>query len=324
MIAEVIYECTGHCYDRKKVSSHLQHLRRMSSRMPGIREPLRQQIVQATAEFQEANLDDTAVINRVLGRIQRATYALARVNDEKKTAALPLTQRRRREKRGQSQAQPKSKTRPNHVLLGSPGCSLFHQIFRFTLDNDHELSLQPLRQLGSNFLALSRVDQFHRVEVLQYIESHLCFDFTWDTVTLGLFCTHMMPIHRQKVQHVAIEFVDTETPNVPTSWTSLGTYLSDNLPSLRSINLTLNPRDPNRQRRDDFQWTQQTEQFLSSFGDVTANIILRLYWKEDCDYFEGNYLGVRGWKCIQCCQIMDEPEEMSVQLVSIYQSLLSV
>lgn len=113
------------------------------------------------------------------------------------------------------------------------------------------------------------------------------------------------PIHRQRVRHIAIEFVDGHTRDIPSPSTAFGTYLSTNLPNLKTIFLTLIPRNPtgsgspNQFWVFDYRWGQHTKDFLSGLGDFKATIILYLRWKEDCDYFEENYVGIRGWKCIR-------------------------
>ena len=312
MIALTIYDLTGQFRDRKQVSSHIQYLRKMSGKMPETPDRCKEQIVRATAELQEANMQDGFEINRLLGQIQNATFLLARRNQEMDFAAFALTKRRRRQNRRQIQVTPKAQIRREKILLDGPFDSLLHEISRFATQNERELSLQPLQQLSSNFVALSWVNNLIRTEVLQFIESHLSIDFTWDAVTLNLFCTHIKPIYRQKVRHMAVEFVESHAPDIPSPWTTFGTYLSANLPSLKMVSLSLMPRDPTCIRSHVFQWGQKTEDFLSSLHDMKATIVLRLQWKEDCDYFESKYVGPRGWKCIQSAEISDESAQKSV------------
>ena len=97
---------------------------------------------------------------------------------------------------------------------------------------------------------------------------------------------------------MAIEFVDSHTPYILDTWTTFGAYLSTNLPNLKTVFFTLIPRDPTRGDQFGYQWGQQTEHFLSSLGNLKATVILSLRWKEDCDYFEDKYAGIRGWRCI--------------------------
>ena len=146
--------------------------------MPEASDCLTQQIVRAAAELQEADKEDIAKINQILGQIRNATFVFARRNEEKKNATFALSQRRRRQSHREIQVRPKPRIRAENITLDNPAHSLFHEISRFASPNDHALSLQPLQPLGRNFLALSSVNHLFRTEALQHIESHLSFDFT--------------------------------------------------------------------------------------------------------------------------------------------------
>ncbi|CAD6589615.1 MAG: hypothetical protein ASARMPREDX12_003904 [Alectoria sarmentosa] len=299
MISNVIFEYTGQWRNRKQISSHIQALRRISSRMPEASDRLTQQIVRAAAELREADTEDEIKVDRILGQIQNATFVLARRNQDTQYAAFADSQRRRRQSRREIQAPPKRRMRLENITLDGQGHTLLHEVLYIASQNDHELSFQPLRPLGDNFLALSSVNHRFRTEVLQYIESHLSFAFTNDTVALQSFCTLVEPIHRQQIRHIAIDIVDTDARDVPSPSTTFGIYLSTNLPNLKTVFLTLIPRDPTRSHTvGHHQWGQQTEDFLSSLGTWKATVVLSLQWKEDCDYFESKYVGLRGWRCI--------------------------
>lgn len=244
MISKVIYEYTGQWRSRKQISSHIQQLRNISSRMPEAWDRLTQQVARGVAELGEADRDDIFKTNQILGRIQDATFVLARRNHEIQYAAFALSQRRRRQSPPKIQAPPKKHIRPEKVLLDGSAPSLFHEILNIDSQDVHELSLKPSRPLGSDFLALSSVNHVLRTETLQYVMSHLSFDFTHDREALQSFCTMVNPIHRQHVRHIAIEFVDGHTPDIPSPSTTFGTYLSTNLPNLKTIFLTLIPRNP--------------------------------------------------------------------------------
>ena len=302
MISQVILEYTGLSRNRKQVSSHIQRLGKISARVPEVSSRLTQQfsqqLVRAAAKLSEANREDTAKIDQILRQTQQVTFLLARRNRQ---IELAPTQRRRRQRSGDAQAPPKPQIRSEKVLPDGPSDSLFHEISRFSPQNDRELSLQLLRPLASTFLALSSVNRFSRTDVLQYIESQLSFDFTWDANDLKAFCTHIKPICRRHVRHIAIEFVESHAPDLLTSSTTLGAYLSDNLPNLQKLFLTLIPRDPvwvpqHLVLTDVSQWTQ-SEQFLSSLGDLKATVVLSLR-SMDCEYFESKFVGVRGWRYI--------------------------
>ena len=273
-----------------------------------------QQMGRDAVELGETDRDDTAKINRILGRIQNATFVLGRQNHEKECDAFALSQRRRRQSRPKIQAPPK----PEKILLDGPAPSLFHEIFNIASQDVHELSIKPSRPLGSKFLALSSVNHLLRNATLQYIISHLSFDFTHDRKALQSFCEMVKPIHKQHVRRIAIEFVDGHTPHIPSPSTTFGTYLSTNLPNLKTIFLTLIPRNPtdsgilNNFWVFDYRWGQHTKNFLSGLRDFKATIILNLRWKEDCDYFEENYVGVRGWTCIRRSEDQPKYEPESV------------
>ena len=306
VISQVIHEYTGLSRDRKKVSSHIQALGKISDRIPEessqLTQEFTQQLARAAAKLSEANREDTAKIDQILRQIQQATFILARRNRQ---IELAPTQRRRRK------APPKPQIRSDKILPDGPSDSFFHEISRFTPQNDRELSLQLLRPLASNFLALSSVNRSSRTDVLQYIESHLSFDFTWDANDLKGFCTHIKPVYRQQVRHIAMEFVESHAPDLLTSSTTFGAYLSDNLPNLKKIFLTLIPRDPVRVPHqmlllDASRWVQ-TDCFLSSLGDLKATVVLSLR-SMDFEYFESKYVGVRGWRYIGSGNISDIPE----------------
>ena len=320
MISQVIEEYTGGWRHRKRVSSHIGVLRRISDRISEdssrLTQRFTQQLVCAAAKLAEAKRDDTANIDRILRQIQQATSILARRNHQRKPAS---TQRRRRQRSGNAQAPPKPQIRSDKILPDGPGHSYFHEISRFTPQNDRELSLQPLRPLASNFLALSSVNRFSRTDVLQYIESQLSFDFTWDVNDLKAFCTHIKPIYRQRVRHIAMEFVENHAPDLLTSSTTFSSYISDNLPNLKKIFLTLIPTDPVYSNQlvpvDISQWVQ-TDRFLSSLGDLKATVVLSLR-SMDCEYFESKYVGVGGWRFIGSGNILDIPEPKNPKSVLI-------
>ena len=290
----------------------------MSSRMPEASDRLTQQLVRATVELQEADRQDTAKVNQILGQTQNATSVLARRNHEIEYAAFALSQRRRRQSRQKIEAPPKPRIRSEKITLDGPAHSLFHKVSLIASQDVHELSLLSLRPLGSNFLALSSVNHLLRTQVLQYLVSQLSFDFTHDNEALQSFCKLVSPIHRQNVRHIAIEYVDGHTQDVVGSSTTFSTYLSTNLPNLKTIFLTLIPRNPtysdilNHYWVFDYHWGQQTKDFLSNLGDFKTTIILNLRWKEDCDYFEENYVGIRGWKCIRRSEDQPRYEHVSV------------
>lgn len=307
MISKAIYEYTGQWRNRKQVSSHIQHLKRMSSRMPGASDRLKQEILRDAVELWEADRDDIANTNQIyeiLMQIQNASFMLAGRYHEKECAAFALSQGRRRQSRQKIQAPPKPHIRPGNIMLDGEAHSLFHEIFNIASQDVHELSLEPLRSLRTRFLALSSVNHLIRTETSQYFASQLSFDFTHDREALRSFCALVTPIHRQCVRHIAIEFVEGHTQDIPNPSTTFGTYLSTNLPNLKTLFLTLIPRSPTDVNLRnlwtfDWHWGQQTKDFLSSLENFTATIVLSLRWEEDCDYFEENYVGIRGWKCIR-------------------------
>lgn len=311
LIAQIILEYTGLSRNRKQVSSHIQALGRISDRIAEessrLTQRFTQQLARAAAKLSETNREGTAAIDRILRQIQQATFILARRNRQMEVAPA---QRRRRQRSGNAQAPPKPPIRSASILPDGPSDSLFHEISRFAPQNDRELSLQLLRPLASNFLALSSVNRFSRTDVLQYIESRLSFDFTWDANDLKAFCTHIKPIYRRQVRHIAIEFVESHAPDLLTSSTTLGASLSDNLPNLHKVFLTLIPRDPvwvptHLVPTNVSRWVQ-SERFLSSLGDLKATVVLSLR-SMDCEYFESKYVGVRGWRYIGSGEIPDIP-----------------
>ena len=59
MISKAIYEYTGQWRNRKHISSHLQQLRKISSRMPDAWDRLTLQISRDAVELGEADRDET-------------------------------------------------------------------------------------------------------------------------------------------------------------------------------------------------------------------------------------------------------------------------
>lgn len=62
------------------------------------------------------------------------------------------------------------------------------------------------------------------------------------------------------------------------------------------MHLSLQPRRPRRLGRVDWEWGHQTEKFLETIAHVKAKISLELRWLHDCERFEREYIGERGWK----------------------------
>lgn len=68
------------------------------------------------------------------------------------------------------------------------------------------------------------------------------------------------------------------------------------LPNLRELAIELWPRDPTREIKEDRSWSDQTVGLLEALGEVKARVVIAFRWKLDCERFENEYVGIKGWK----------------------------
>ena len=173
-------------------------------------------------------------------------------------------------------------------------------------------------RVNGQILSLATVCRRFRAEVLQNIPSVTLHPFNGVNDLLSL-CTlsDIDPRIRIKTINATIMGgIDTKSSASQDSYgsTDIGTVISDRLPNLRTLNVTLVPLflDPRQHTEveinDAFTWIygngavlnsrtwgRRTHNFLASLSKIKATVRVTLNWQIYCDYFEREYVSKGEW-----------------------------
>ena len=137
-----------------------------------------------------------------------------------------------------------------------------------------------------NILSLSLVNDWFRIECIEYLASNTRFDFGSDRHTLQRFYSTAPADLIVPMRHIIITMVEGYMPPLP-EW-----------PDLRTLQIELWPRNPARPEVQDREWGRQTEELLASLGVILApraKITLEMRWAADCERFERAYVEHGRW-----------------------------
>ena len=134
-------------------------------------------------------------------------------------------------------------------------------------------------------LSFTLINHFYRAESINYLSSHLHFDFGLDRLAFRHLCNTAPPDLITSMRHARLTLVEGSMPPLP-SW-----------PNLHTLALDLWPRHPGRPDFKERAWGDQTEELLARLGVTTAvraKITLEMRWAADCERFEREYVGEEG------------------------------
>lgn len=132
--------------------------------------------------------------------------------------------------------------------------------------------------------------------------SNLMFEFTEYTAFTS-FCRLQSSEWRNNITSISLQHLEgysnfpLEDPNA---------ILNDAFPKLRIVHLSLQPRDPRRLRLADWEWGPQTKKFLKNIAHVKGKVSLELRWLHDCERFEREYVGEKGWEIVEKIEVANE------------------
>ncbi len=66
--------------------------------------------------------------------------------------------------------------------------------------------------------------------------------------------------------------------------------------NLRELFIELWPRDPTREDKGDRAWGEQIVSLLDGLRGNKARVVVKLRWQVDCQRFENEDLGMKGWR----------------------------
>ena len=198
--------------------------------------------------------------------------------------------------RGESLAAELESPRPILDFSSSPAITPNAEIFR-TLssiasdpDSNDVLSLSIPTSSDHSILSLTLVNRFHRTHALAILAKTLVYDFGDKIKSIYIFhqpCSLFL-------NRVCVTFVEGYMRVPFVEHLASGTITV--LPNLREFFVELWPRDPTRRNKNDRSWGEQTVRLLEALRGVKAKVVLELRWESDCQRFEHEYVGVKGWR----------------------------
>ena len=157
-------------------------------------------------------------------------------------------------------------------------------------------------RMSMEFLTLTRVN--HQVRGETYETLPRSFHFHNDLGAMRYFCSNANPSLALHITSLHFAFIQDFVTESPDERTTLAPFLAHWLPNLQRLYLTLLPRNPRLWDRlkhqrpsvcQGMEWGPQSILFLSCLVYTSFTVQLSLRWKYNCDFFEHEYVGKRGW-----------------------------
>ena len=169
----------------------------------------------------------------------------------------------------------------------------------------HSLRIQPTFPVRHNFLALTLVNQVVRTEALAWLESNVKIDYGDDFDALQVL--YLYPLlnlrARNCMKEIRLEFIEGFGT---TDVRGLSAFLNTQMPSVRTLYLTIHPRYPEPYRwrfhPSRLSWGEKAKSILREVESLNARVLLSLRWRDDGTVFENRYAARWGWKKIELGQ----------------------
>ncbi|KAL9074866.1 MAG: hypothetical protein Q9161_002004 [Pseudevernia consocians] len=279
VISEIIYELTGARRCRKNVSSHRQVLKQRRYDMEPKSKHILTEVLDSISKLRSLKpLDDFLTIAETIEDLE----------ENRLPQLLEAF-------RGESLAAELESPRPILDFSSSPAITPNAEIFRKLSsiasdpDSNHVLSLSIPTSSDHSILSLTLVNRFHRTHALAILAKSLAYDFGDKIASI-----YMLHQSRTTLNRVRFTFVEGYMRVPFVEHVALGTVTV--LPNLREFFVELWPRDPTRSNENDRSWGEQTVRLLEALRGVKARVVLELRWESDCQRFEHEYVGVKGWR----------------------------
>ena len=304
VLGEVIYELTGVRRHRKDNSTILTVLKARKAKLcptrpngktePKAEEKLPERaenaslITQFARELRKLPADNEESIAEHLREIQ----SLA--------SKLPAAVQRDRTSISYMEAKDMEMAKPNTKLNGA--VSSFRELALLAKNREEQpFGLYLTEQLPENYLALTSVNHFYRVDAFYFLASTLICDFgdfSDGNPSMDWLYTTLTVPSLQLITQIRLRFVVGHMYYFPKKlW-----------PSVRVLHIELWPRDPTRVDPTDRTWGKQTRTLLEEMVQLGVKVVVHFRWKNDCEIFESEYLG-RGWRMIGGDGDWDEEED---------------
>lgn len=173
----------------------------------------------------------------------------------------------------------------------------------FDHNQTHALTIQPTFPVRHNFLALTLVNQVVRTEALAWLESNVKIDYGDDFDALQVLYPLLNLRARNCMKEIRLEFIEGFGT---TDVRGLSAFLNTQMPSVRTLYLTIHPRYPTPFRwpfhPSRLSWGEKAKSILQEVESLNARVLLSLRWRDDCTVFENRYAARWGWKKIELGQ----------------------
>ncbi len=140
-------------------------------------------------------------------------------------------------------------------------------------------------------LSPTLLNRFHRTHSLAVLASNLVYDMGDNMEAILAFDNQNTGF---SIKRVRLMFVEGHMQVPFIRQLARGSLTL--LPNLRELAIELWPRDPTQQNKDDQSWGDQTVGLLEALGEMKARVVAAFRWKIDCERFETEYVGTKGWK----------------------------
>ena len=289
LIAEIIYDLTGVRSNRRQVSSYIQVLKGWIRDMEPLSQPVLRDIRSFISEIQDGNVrdeDDSARMFHIVEEIlPDQLNKLMRARMEESEMDEPVPQRPLLDF-----GFPPPIITPNAEVFRflSTIASMPNNCYPFFLST-HALSTHALA--NDILLSPTLINRFHRTNSLAVLASNLVYDMGDNIKAITTFDN---PSTGFSIKRVRLTFVEGYMQVPFIRKLARGSLLV--LPNLNELLIELWPRDPTRENKEDRSWGDQTVGLLEALGEMKARVVIAFRWKIDCERFEIEYVGTKGWE----------------------------
>ena len=306
-IGRIIYELTGVYHNRKVISSHLQALKdcltRMKSSVP-ILSDVRDSVHRL--EELEATHDMGNIRETIKYLVEERLPDLLREFELEEMGHL-------------------APERPAVRFGGQSAVTAHAEVFQMMSEMVPEggdgrglrlfvtggpLTLKECPSWRKDF-GITLVNRFHRTGALAALASNLVFDFT-DNVDAFHRLQQRLPMG-VSIRYMRLLFVEGHMDFGFAEFLASDGAVSV-LPDLLEVLVELWPRDMKRGSYDSMEWGVQTVRLLELLTRWRGRVVVRWRFKTDCERFESEYVGVRGWRRMEGTEVEGGgPEEAMCQ-----------
>ena len=153
----------------------------------------------------------------------------------------------------------------------------------------------PLTPLPRNMLSITAANKKYRQEALGVLGKSFTPSFFHYTTLLS-FCKFISPERRNFINSITIHHVEGLDSFPAEDFFNL---LTEDLSGLRTVYLSLLPRNVRERETAHQELGPNTEKLLKGISQLSMRVSLELRWSHDCERFEKEHVGHKGWKVIE-------------------------